>query len=129
MKINTLQKSERLCSKILIDKLFAGGARSMTAFPIRVVFLKVEKSNDSPSCELLISVPKHCFKRAVKRNRVKRQVREAYRRQKDLLIDKMKGTPNEKLIMAFIWLDNNLHNSEQVDMKITSLIQRISEKV
>ena len=73
----TLRKSERTCSKIAIDNLFKGGhSRSLSAFPIRVVYL-VSDTPQQEQCQIMVSVPKKCFKRAVKRNRVKRQIREA----------------------------------------------------
>ena len=74
---NTLRKSERLDKKKVIEKMFAGGSRSFSVFPLRVVYLPVEELEVSAS--ILISVSKRRFKRAVKRNRVKRQIREAYR--------------------------------------------------
>ena len=78
MGIYTLCKAERLNSKILIEKMFAGGSKSFSIFPIRVVYMPVEQGEAPAS--ILISVSKRRFKRAVKRNRVKRQVREAYRK-------------------------------------------------
>ena len=87
-----LPKQERVCSKKLIDRLFNGGhSHSMSAFPLRVVYMPMEAEDESqqlPRTQLLVSVPKKCFKRAVKRNRVKRQVREAYRLQRQILADK-----------------------------------------
>ena len=77
----TLEKRERMNSKILIEKLFSGGSKSLSAFPLRIVYMLVEDEN-LPTASLLISVPKKRFKRAVKRNRVKRQIREAYRKNK-----------------------------------------------
>ena len=87
---HTLCKAERLHSRKLIEKLFGGGqSRSMSAFPLRVVYLApTSPSDDNKSTampQMLVSVPKRYFKRAVKRNRIKRQVREAYRRHKFLL--------------------------------------------
>lgn len=102
----------------------------MVAFPLRVVYMKVKADDeDSFQSEMLVSVPKRYFKRAVKRNRVKRQVREAYRKNKHILTDKMETLPGEKLVLAFIWLDGSLHDSIQVDKKVTSLLQRLSEKL
>ena len=72
----TLPKVERLNSRILIERLFTGGSKSLPAFPLRIVYMPVEGEN-LPAATILISVPKKRFKRAVKRNRVKRQVREA----------------------------------------------------
>ena len=78
--LNTLHKSERLDKKKVIDKMFSGGARSFSVFPLRVVYLPVEELEAPVS--ILVSVSKRRFKRAVKRNRVKRQIREAYRKNK-----------------------------------------------
>ena len=64
----TLPKLERLNSRILIEKLFTGGSKSLPAFPLRIVYMPVEGEH-LPAVSLLISVPKKRFKRAVKRNR------------------------------------------------------------
>lgn len=126
---NTLGKSERLCSKSIIDRLFKGGlSRSMSAYPIRVVYTEID-SADVASCQMLVSVPKKCFKRAVKRNRVKRQVREAYRQHKNIIADKLAKHEGKALAMAFIWLDSNLHDSAEIDAKMNNLMHRISEKL
>ena len=47
----------------------------MSAFPIRVVYRLVDQQPDMAQVQMLVSVPKKHFKRAVKRNRVKRQIR------------------------------------------------------
>ena len=98
----TLRKSERTCSKIAIDNLFKGGhSRSLSAFPIRVVYL-VSDTPQQEQCQIMVSVPKKCFKRAVKRNRVKRQIREAYRLNKAIVTEQMKKHEGKYLTMAFI---------------------------
>lgn len=92
--------------------------------------MKIDRIDEhEPQAEMLISVPKHCFKRAVKRNLVKRQVREAYRKIKPLLLKKMACKPGERVIMAFVWLDANIHNNDDVECKVESLIQRIAERI
>ena len=65
--------------------MLAGGSRSCSLFPLRVVYLPVEELEADAS--ILISVSKRRFKRAVKRNRVKRQIREAYRVNKHELLN------------------------------------------
>ena len=104
---NTLPKTERLYHK-----------KSMTAFPLRLVYMPME---DGDRCEMLISVPKRNLHRANKRNRVKRQVREAYRTHKDIVGDK-------RLAMAFIWLDAKLWDSADVEQRVESLLTRVKEK-
>ena len=85
IKRYTLSKEERLSWKRYIDLLFEKG-QSFVAFPLRVVYLPLEEEMSAP-VSILISVPKKKFKRAVKRNLIKRQVREAYRVRKYDLID------------------------------------------
>lgn len=123
----TLPKVERLNSRILIEKLFTGGSKSLPAFPLRIVYMPVE-GDTLPIATILISVPKKRFKRAVKRNRVKRQIREAYRKHKQILIDPLKNS-NKKVALAFIWLDNELHDSAEVEAKVVKLLQLTAERL
>ena len=128
----TLPKEERIKSRTLIDMLFAGGkSRSMVAFPLRVVYMVKERENLEPQTQMLVSVPKRCFKRAVKRNRVKRQVREAYRHSRQILIDRLNSRDefDRSVVMAFIWLNDKLHETDEVSSKVTSLMTRVSEKI
>lgn len=125
----TLRKSERTCSKIAIDNLFKGGhSRSLSAFPIRVVYL-VSDTPQQEQCQIMVSVPKKCFKRAVKRNRVKRQIREAYRLNKAIVTEQMKKHEGKYLTMAFIWLDAELHHTDEIKSKMINLLGRISERL
>lgn len=125
----TLRKSERTCSKIAIDNLFkVGHSRSLSAFPIRVVYL-VSDTPQQEQCQIMVSVPKKCFKRAVKRNRVKRQIREAYRLNKAIVTEQMKKHESKYLTMAFIWLDAELHDTDEIKSKMINLLGRISERL
>lgn len=125
----TLSKTERLYHKKLIDSLFGGGkSRSMTAFPLRLVYMPLETANRSetaadqvPVSAMLVSVPKRNLHRANKRNRVKRQVREAYRKYKTILDD-------HPFALAFIWLDAKLWTSAEVEQRVVSLLNRVMEK-
>nr|WP_320057079.1 ribonuclease P protein component [uncultured Bacteroides sp.] len=128
MGVNTLSKSERLNSKIAIEKLFSGGAKSFSLFPLRVVFMQTEKREGAPDASLLISVPKKRFKRAVKRNRVKRQIREAYRKNKHLLLNLLEEK-EQNLMIAVIYLSDELISSTEVEEKLNSLLVRIAEKI
>lgn len=123
----TLSKAERLNSYMLIEKLFAGGSKSFPAFPLRIVYMPVE-GDQLPTVSLLISVPKKRFKRAVKRNLVKRQVREAFRKHKYLLTDLLEAK-GMKLVIAMIWLDNEIHSSKVVEAKVLRLLQLTVEKL
>ncbi len=125
---NTFTKEERICSKLQLDRLFNGRSFSMSAYPIRAVFCREEALADEVKVKIMVSVPKKCFKRAVKRNRVKRQIREAYRLNKRCISDKL-DSANGVLLVAFIWLDNKLWPTSEVEKKMKSLMNRISEKM
>jgi ribonuclease P protein component len=70
--LHTLRKDERLCSRKALEELFGGGHQSFSAYPVRAVFMP----NGLDGVRILVSVSKRYFKRAVKRNRIKRQLRE-----------------------------------------------------
>lgn len=122
----SLRKPERLSRKKIIEKMFAGGSRSFSIFPLRVVWLPVEEL-DVPA-SLLVSVSKRRFKRAVKRNRVKRQIREAYRLNKQTLLDVL-AEKNLRLALAFIYLSDELTDSAVIAEKMKIALARIAEKV
>ena len=123
---NTLHKSERLDRKKVIEKMFAGGSRSFSVFPLRVVYLPVEELDVPVS--ILVSVSKRRFKRAVKRNRVKRQIREAYRLNKHLLSDALSGNQT-RLAVAFIYLSDELVPSSVIEERMKIALSRIAEKL
>ena len=124
--MNRLRKPERLNKKKIIEKMFAGGSRSFSIFPLRVIWLPVEELDVQAS--ILISVSKRRFKRAVKRNRIKRQIREAYRLNKQILLAPL-TEKNSRLAIAFIYLADELMNSALVEEKIKTALTRIVEKI
>lgn len=121
-----MRKPERLNKKKIIEKMFAGGSRSFSIFPLRVVWLPAEELDVQAS--ILISVSKRRFKRAVKRNRIKRQIREAYRLNKQILLAPL-TEKNSRLAIAFIYLADELMNSALVEEKIKAALTRIVEKI
>ena len=125
--MNELHKTERLNSKIVIEKMFEGGSsRSFSIFPLRAVYMVTEKG-DAPA-SILISVPKKRFKRAVKRNRVKRQIREAYRINKTSLWRSLEER-ELKIAVAFIYLSDELISSVEIEAKLKLLLDRIAERL
>ncbi len=129
--IHTLGGQERIKSKKMIDTLFNGGnSRSLTAFPLRIVYmLRARESDDNSQAQIMVSVSKRHFKRAVKRNRIKRQIRETYRQNKELLLDVLIQKPETTVCMAFIWQSDQLFPSSDIEHCMKSLLQRVAEKL
>nr|WP_129730930.1 ribonuclease P protein component [Parabacteroides goldsteinii] len=121
----TLSKEERLSWKRYIDLLFEKG-QSFVAFPLRVVYLPLEEEMSAP-VSILISVPKKKFKRAVKRNLIKRQVREAYRVRKYDLIDPL-AEKNKRMLVAFLYLDKEIHPFADMEKAMTKAIKVLRDK-
>lgn len=85
----TFTRQERLKSQAAIGALFKGG-QSYVAYPLRVVWKEAPPHLAAMSrVQVVITVPKRVFKTAVARNRIKRQIREAFRLNKDALIQKL----------------------------------------
>ena len=122
-----LAKEERICSRKLIEQLFNGsGSKSMSAFPLRMVYMPVVPEAGQPMARMMVSVSKRHFKHAVDRNRVKRQVREAYRRNKHILAE---GEVARGVAMAFLWIDGRLHETDEVEAKVRKLLVRLKGRL
>jgi ribonuclease P protein component len=106
----TLPKSERLCGKTAVVGLFEAG-KSASAGCLRCKFSV--RADEGPS-RIVVSVPKRHFKRAVKRNLLKRRMREAYRHQKALL-----SAPADIL---FIYTSSEVQPYEKIFADMTSLL-------
>lgn len=117
-----LKKAERLCSKKSIDALFTGtDSKSLSAYPIRIVYRHTEEAG----IRILVSVSKKRFRHAVDRNRVKRQIREAYRLNKHRLDDIAQASLG--MDIAFIWLTDRHQPSQLVTAKMISLLDKIAQ--
>ena len=124
----TFGKRERLVSRKLMEQLFGGSrSRSMAAFPVRVVYKMYDRQEGMPLTQMMVSVSKRHFKRAVHRNRAKRQIREAYRLNKQLLTGQI---PADKTVsVAFIWLADTPVDSKRVEHSVVNLLKRMAEKL
>jgi ribonuclease P protein component len=77
------RKIEHLCAKKDIEKLYSLG-KSRTANPFKIYWHISDFNSPYPS-RVVISVPKRIFKKAHDRNRIRRQIKESYRLNKDWL--------------------------------------------
>ena len=116
----TFSKDERLCSRRLIDRLYAEGHRFM-AFPYSVQWLLV----DDPGCrQVMIVAPKRRFHHAVDRNRVKRLTRECYRLRKQQLYAAL-DERRQGLVFSMVYTHSDILTYDQLGRKMDRLIANL----
>lgn len=121
-----LRKNERITSKLLLEQLFGSkDAKAVTAYPIRAVALEVDHHGCDAPVQVLFSVSKRHFKHAVDRNRIKRQMREAYRLNKSLVADPPEG---RQLLIAFIWITDHHLASQKVSSALVKALAKVCRK-
>jgi ribonuclease P protein component len=121
----SLSKAERLHHKKIIEQMFTDGSRSFAVYPLRVVFMRAEGLETPVS--ILISVSKRRFRHAVKRNCIKRRIREAYRKQKQELTEAI-GKQGQQLAVAFIYLSDKLMETSAIEASMKTALARLREK-
>lgn len=128
-KPETFRKSERLCSKKAIAGLFENG-NSFYSFPFQIIWIKSPAGQISPA-QVAISVSKKTFRRAVKRNLIRRRIREAYRRNKHTLYEFLESK-NTRIVFIIIFKDNEIPEYISIEKTIRDsigkLIAEISDK-
>ena len=115
-------REEKLKSRKMISSIFSEGS-AVKSYPIRIQFI-FHDLEDFPRCQMGVSVPKRNFKSAVDRNRIKRQIKEAYRLNKSKLIDDLK-LKKRKLAMMFIFTSNKKLEYTQIEKLTISALGKI----
>ena len=122
-KVYGFDKSGRLCSGKLTDRLFMEGNRSVGSFPIRLVWLEIA-SQGRGEVQVLFRVPKRRLRHAVDRNRVKRQLREFYRLECGELKQFIKAS-GKCLLIGILFVDDTLWETEKLASKLRSAFDRL----
>ena len=108
----TFKPNERLKSKKKIDLLFKSG-KALNNFPVQVIYLLVNQDEDA-ELQAAFSVPKRNFKLAVDRNRIKRQMKESYRKVK---VDLKKDLQSKKMSLFLMWVYKANEKTEYADIE------------
>jgi len=122
MPLFTFRKDEILRKKKLIDRLFAEGT-TFFIYPFKVFCLSAPLETTFPA-QILISVGKRSFKLAVDRNRIKRQVREAYRLNKQHLYDHLEKS-RQQCALGIIYTAKVHLPTEDLEIKIKAVLKRL----
>jgi ribonuclease P protein component len=123
----TFKKEERLCNKKLIDGLFHNGS-SFLCYPYRVSWLLADTEQQFP-VQIVFSVAKKRYKRAVDRNLVKRRMREAYRLNKQLLIYNVLNGAGKKLVLSVSYIGKEISPYNFFEKKMLKLLTQLAGEV
>jgi len=119
-------KTEKLKSKKFIDLLFREG-KAIRENLVNCLYLTPDEANDNP-VQIMISVPKRLFKKATDRNLIKRRIREAYRLNKNSLIQLCREE-NKHLILAFLYKNNAIKDYKSIETDIQKIITELTKKL
>lgn len=126
-KLYTLSKDERIHSTKTIEALFNRKSDSFVVYPFRLVY-RFDPEGEQARSAILCSVSKKKFKRANKRNHVKRQIKEAYRLNKLPLLEALEET-DKSIAIAFLFLPGSLKESDDIQRKMQEALNILIEKI
>ena len=116
----TFGKEYKLCSHVLIEKLFKDGEK-FRDFPFLINYLGIESLSGSKDFNVLISVPKKLFKHSHDRNYIKRSITEALRKNK-FILEETKVFKNRFFAIAIIYNFNSLLTASEIEDKLVSTL-------
>ncbi len=119
---NTLSHSERLRSLGVIKRLFESGKGGFV-YPIRYVWVSDPESSNS--AEVLFTVPKKFHKRANKRNTLRRKVKESYRLQKSIILER--EGESRTLDIALIYSTKEVHSYKTIHNAVRKILEQIAQ--
>ncbi|AFL80742.1 ribonuclease P protein component [Aequorivita sublithincola DSM 14238] len=114
-------KTQKLKSSKTIENLFLE-AKTYSKFPIKIFFLPKENLETNLAA---FAVPKRNFKSAVDRNRIKRQLREAYRLNKHILEE----NHGKKFVMLFLYLGKVKPQYAELEKAMVKLLKKLYDEM
>lgn len=117
--MNTLPKSERLCGKVSVSALMSKGRWGFTSG--LKYCSSIQPEGDGIPNRIMVSVPKRLFKRAVRRNLLKRRLREAYRTRKELL-------PPCGASIMFLYNTPEILGFQSITEQVETILRRIGNE-
>ncbi len=116
----TYPKQEKLKSKNTIDLMFAEG-KSVSKYPLRLVYVPLPET-EGVSIKMGVSVSKKYFKKAVDRNYFKRVLRETYRHNKHILLEKLE----KPCAFMFMYQTKDRLSFEEINTKTIQLFEKFT---
>lgn len=118
----TFGKKEKLKNKKEIELLFSEG-KSIAKFPIRLIYRKAEL-DEGATFKAAVSVSKRNFKKAVDRNRIKRLLREGYRKNKYIV----SSNTTHQFTFMFLYTGKEMPEYAMIESKIKGILQKFKKQ-
>lgn len=123
-----LPKSQRIYLKKAVQTLFEEG-KGFSLYPFRVIVHLYDADNQEDALpRILVSVSKKRFHHAIKRNRVKRLIRESWRKNKAELM-KLCEEHNKTLDVAFVYNATVILKYVEIEENMKKVVERLVEKL
>lgn len=123
-----LPKSQRIYKKKAVQTLFEEG-KGFSFYPFRVIVHLYDAENQEDALpRILVSVSKKRFHHAFKRNRVKRLIRESWRKNKAELL-KLCQANNKTLDVALVYNATVILTYQEIEGKMKQVVERLVEKL
>lgn len=122
----TFPKRERLCHRSEIQEVFSKG-ESVFSHPVKVVFTSFSKTGKEKTCKAAFSASKKRHRRAVARNRVKRRMREAYRKNKAGFYTQLPDS--SKTGMMFLYVSDEVLAFADIEKAVMACLAKIKAMV
>lgn len=119
----TLKKAERLCSRKMIGELFDSG-NSFVSRPFRIIWKETDFDRHSPA-KMMPTVPVRYFRKAVTRNLIKRRIKEAYRKNKELLYPVLLEM-NKSLLFIIQYTDRNVMDYRAISQGVEEVLKKLT---
>lgn len=123
---NSFKKPERLKSRKIISSLFENG-QSFTLSPYRIVWKIISLESSTPA-QVVISVSKKYFPRAVDRNLIKRRIREIYRKNKEIIYSTLKEK-NIQCAFMIIFTEKKIVDFKTMETKLVDALKVFEKKL
>ncbi|MFA4852525.1 MAG: ribonuclease P protein component [Bacteroidales bacterium] len=120
--MQTFKKEERLSEKKIIEKLFERGCGFYVS-PFKVLWVHADFESKYPA-KVMMAVSGKNFRKAVDRNRIKRLMREAYRKNKHILYEALQNS-SEKYAFMLLYTGKIIIPFRNMESKIILILQRL----
>ena len=121
----TFQKRERLCHRKTIQLLFTHEVSKFFVYPLKVAYTKIDLQQAFP-IQVLLVVSKRYHPHAAKRNYIKRMKREAYRKNKHILIEVLQAH-HSQIALMINYTEHDILSYKKIEGKIILTLQRLCE--